>query len=84
MFKKCINVLALKLYSSGKVGRNWYIQMLGSDSLVDNQRVAVFGYNSRSASTSTGLSNDGKVFLNLFFLRVDIVVLCVVFYFLAS
>ena len=35
--------------------------------------------NSRSATTWTGLSNDGKVFLNPLFLGVDIAVLCVVF-----
>ena len=40
--------------------------------------------NSRSAITSTGFSNDGKVFLNLFFLGVDIAMICMVIYFLAS
>ena len=33
-----------------------------------------FGFNSRAAIKWTGLSNDGKVFLNPFFLGVDIAV----------
>ena len=34
-----IKVLALKLYVSVKASRNWYIQKLCSDSLIDNWRV---------------------------------------------
>ena len=36
--KKYIKVLALKLYASARSSRNWYIQKLGSESLVDNRK----------------------------------------------
>ena len=45
---------------------------------------AVLGNQSPFCNYRTGLSNDGKVFLNLFFLGVDISMICVVIYFLAS
>ena len=39
MLKEYIKFLALKSYASAKASKNRCIQKLGSDSLVDNQRV---------------------------------------------
>ena len=39
-----IKILALKLYASGKSTRNCFVTKLGSDPLVDNQRIPKFSH----------------------------------------
>ena len=51
MLKKYIKVLALKLYASAKSRRNWYIQKLGSDLLVDTVCSSHDGENSVRVET---------------------------------